>query len=402
MRYYTDWIVDGLDEIVGTPTENLIIETTLDTTLQRTAEEALGRVIENHGEEKKLSQGAVVVMRPEGAIIAMVGGYDYAQSQFNRATQAKRQPGSSFKPIVYLTALENGWDRNTLMMDEPITTGRYRPQNFGGKYYGEVSLEEALTLSLNTISYQLIKDVGPPAVIDTAKRLGVYSPLANDLSLGLGSSSVSVLEMVTAYSTLANGGLAAYPYAITKITNENGDLYYQRPPNRTTRRVATSYAVSNLASMMQSVIQYGTGQGAMLPYPASGKTGTSQESRDAWFIGFTDELVAGVWLGNDDNSPMKAVTGGSYPASIWKEVMARGRGRYKPVSDSDLYNTDTGFQNLMGRLIPGMSSQQPAEETIRWEREQRYEQEEEYGYGSRNYVRPDDYGQQAREPRYND
>ena len=371
-RYYTDWVVEGLEDLIGTPTENLIIETTLSPKIQEAAEMALARVITESGEAKKFSQGAVMVMRPEGSVLAIVGGANYAESQFNRATQARRQPGSSFKPIVYLSAIEHGWRPDDLVVDEPITKGRYRPQNFGGKYYGELTLENALALSLNTVAYQLIKDVGPPAVIDTARRMGIYAPLTNDLSLGLGSSSLSLLELTTAYAVLANGGLAVYPYAITKIVDEGGELYYQRPAHRGTRRVVDEAAARTMAYMMQGVLQYGTGQGAALPYAASGKTGTSQDSRDAWFMGFTSELVTGVWVGNDDNSPMKAVTGGSFPASVWREVMSKSRGMYKPFSPGDF--SSSSFSDLLGRLLPSVGNDEgQSESLLRYERQMEYE-----------------------------
>lgn len=370
VRYYTDWVVDGLEDLIGTPEEDIIVYTTLVPDVQERAEESLTAVIRENGEEKKITQGAALVMRPDGAVLAMVGGRDYGISQFNRAVQARRQPGSSFKPIVYLTALEHGWRPDDMLLDEPITEGKYRPENFGGKYYGEVTLTEALTLSLNTISYQLIKAVGPDAVIETARRLGIYSPLDRDLSLGLGSSGISMLEMGTAYSTLANGGMAVYPYAITKITSKDGELYYQRPAAKSTRRVINPYQVDALTGMMRSVIENGTGQGANPGFPAAGKTGTSQDSRDAWFAGFTNEIVSIVWLGNDDNSPMKAVTGGSFPAQIWRQIMTGTRGRYAPINPSDFADS-ARFNAFLNRLLSGPSAQQQ-QEVIYWNQERRY------------------------------
>ena len=216
-------------------------------------------------------------------------------------------------------------------MDEKIVKGRYRPKNFAHKYYGEVTLTEALTLSLNTVAYQLIKDVGPAAVIDTARRLGVTSELNEDLSLGLGTNQISPLVLTGVYASIANGGVMVKPFGITKITSKDGTVYYERKNNPKGKRAVSPFAVSMLHGMMQSVVQYGTGQGANFGNPkAAGKTGTSQDSRDAWFMGFTDRLVTGVWLGNDDNSPMKRVTGGSHPARIWAKVMSKSNGRYAP------------------------------------------------------------------------
>ncbi|MCB1581323.1 MAG: PBP1A family penicillin-binding protein [Rhodospirillales bacterium] len=350
-RYYTDWIVDSLDELIGTPSEDLIIETTLNPEIQKYVQDAVSTTIEKNGSERSISQGAMIVMRPNGAVVALIGGRNYSSSQFNRATQAKRPPGSSFKPLVYLTALEQGWDPQSLIMDKPITSGRYRPKNFGNKYYGEVTLEEALTYSLNTVSYQLMKETGPEAVIYTAQRMGITSELEPDLSLALGSSGITLLEMATAYSTIANGGYAVEPFGITKIiSKDTGELYYQRPPHRTMKRVFAAHNIQNLTSMMNSVMEYGTGRAAQIGLPAAGKTGTSNDSRDALFMGFTRELVGVVWLGNDDNSPMKHVTGGSFPAQIWASVMRRAAGQYPQMNQSD-FAPASGFEELLGSLF---------------------------------------------------
>ncbi len=350
-RYYTDWIVDSLDDLIGTPEEDLIIKTTLDSRIQKHVQDEIASAVEQYGADRHFSQGSMIVMRPSGEVLALIGGRNYSASQFNRATQALRPPGSAFKPFVYLTALEHGWDPQHLIMDEPITTGRYRPKNFGHKYYGEVTLEEALTLSLNTISYQLIKEVGPDAVIHTARRAGITSELAPDLSLGLGSSGITLLEMATAYSTLANGGYTVEPYGILEIrSKETDELYYKRPRRQTHKKVFASHDIQNLSSMMNSVIQYGTGQGANFGRPAAGKTGTSQDSRDALFMGYTHELVGVVWLGNDDNSSMKNVTGGSFPAQIWRDVMRKSSGLYPPANNYS-FEQASGFEELLGSIF---------------------------------------------------
>ena len=352
-RFYSDWIVDSLDDLIGTPSEDLIVETTLNPRIQQYAQDAVTSTVEEYGEERHFSQGAMIVMRPNGSVVAMIGGANYSQSQFNRATQALRPPGSSFKPIVYLTALEHGWDPQDLIIDEPITKGRYRPKNFGHKYYGEVTLEEALTLSLNTVSFQLMKAVGPEAVINMAQRMGITSELEPNLSLALGSSGVTLLEMANAYATIANDGLSVAPYGITKIiSKDTGEVYYQRRNAQSYRKVIASHNIQNITSMMSSVIQYGTGQGANIGVPAAGKTGTSQDSRDALFMGFTRELVGVAWIGNDDNSPMKGVTGGSYPARMWASVMRRSSGTYPPVNRRD-FGPATGFEEMISSLFSG-------------------------------------------------
>ena len=371
-RYYTDWIVDNLQDIIGAPQEDIVVQTTMDPAIQHVAQDALVNTIAANGKDRLISQGAVVVMRPDGAVLAMVGGDNYTVSQFNRASQARRQPGSSFKPIVYLTALENGWNPQDVILDAPIEDGKYRPKNFGGDYYGEVTLETALMLSLNTVTFRLIKAIGPQKVVDMAHRLGINEDLQPDLSLGLGTASLSPLEMVTAYAVLANGGTAIRNYAITKITNTKGDLYYSRQPPEDSMRVVAPTYLNELTMMMQNVIEYGTGQRAKLPFPAYGKTGTSQDSRDAWFIGFTPELVTGVWMGNDDYSPMKKVTGGSFPADVWKAVMAFAHGRYAAARsvDSDSANLappttpapadqPSGFQNLINNIVGRQSDAAP-------------------------------------------
>lgn len=353
IRYFADWVVDGLEDLIGTPDMDLVVKTTLDSGIQSRAESTLIGTLLKNSTEKHVTQGAVLVMRPDGAVLAMVGGKDYSASQFNRATQAARAPGSSFKPVVYLTALQNGWQPDSIILDAPIESGDYRPKNFGHKYYGEVTLTDALTFSLNTPAVRLMKDVKPSAVIRTAQKLGIISKLEPDLSLALGSSGISLLEMSTSYAVLANGGRRIYPYAITEIKNREGRVLYTRKKARQYQQVADPQAVSALTGMMQNVIAQGTGRGAKLPFPAAGKTGTSQESRDAWFMGFTDSIVTGVWLGNDDNSPMKGVTGANLPVQIWRNVMSYANNRYDAVRLPTAAGQENRFQNLLGRLMPG-------------------------------------------------
>ena len=382
-RYYSDWIVDQANKLLGPTGDDLIIETTMDVDIQNTAEETLKSTLLNDGESKNITQGAIVTMRPNGAVLALVGGRDYGLSQFNRATQAARQPGSSFKPFTYLAAMENGWHPDDLIIDEPITRGKYRPKNFGHKYYGEVTIEEALTLSLNTVAYQLIKNVGPPAVIDVARRLGIESELNPDLSLALGTNQISPLELTGAYASIANGGVMVKPYGITKITSaKDGTVYYERKEEPKGKRAVKPRAISMLITMMQNVIQHGTGQGANFGSPkAAGKTGTSQESRDAWFMGFTDRLVTGVWLGNDDNTPMKGVTGGSQPARIWRTVMAEHNAQYAPFRyDIPFFErfenlisewSTFGFGRNRGRQANDNTGYISNDEHIKWERRAR-------------------------------
>lgn len=364
-RYFTDWVVDGLDELIGTPEMDLIVHTTLNPAIQKNVENALMNTLNEVGEEKKISQGAAVVMGHDGAVLGMMGGRNYGESQFNRATQARRQPGSSFKPFVYLAAIEKGWRPYDTIMDEPITSGRYRPKNFAGQYYGEVDIQTALTFSLNTVAYQLIKDIGPDAVVDVARRLGIISPLQADLSLALGTYGVSPLELTSAYAVIANGGYAVFPYAITKIEDEDGNTHYTRPRTTKTRLVASPSAIYDLQSMMRSVVENGTGRGAAQGFPVAGKTGTSQEYRDAWFAGYSDRLVTVVWVGNDDNESTKRVTGGSVPAQIWSKIMRNSQHAFRPTSRFTLASGD-GFSGLLGRLLGNSDEQEINDDNNRY------------------------------------
>lgn len=371
VRYYTDWITGDLDKLIGKPGEDIIIETTLVPAIQKAAEESLNRILEAEGKDKNVTQGAVIVMARDGAVLAMVGGRNYGTSQFNRATQAFRQPGSSFKPIVYLTALEHGYTPNTIVVDGPVTSGKYRPTNYNGQYYGDVPLNVALAYSLNTISYQLARDIGIGYVIGTAKRLGIDAPLSRDLSLSLGSSGVPMIQMTTAYANIANDGYAIKPYAIRKISDKNGILIYQRPqrPLQSGRSMFEPRVMQDLKGMMRGVVEFGTGQGARIGTPVAGKTGTSQDFRDAWFSGFSDDYIATVWVGNDDNSSMKRVTGGSLPIRIWRDTMSAaeksGKGRAFAVSSTFPSGSasapyDSGAQDdfggLLDRLLSGQGS----------------------------------------------
>jgi len=289
-----------------------------------------------------------------------VGGRDYRTSQFNRAVDALRPPGSSFKPIVYLTALEQGMKPSDMVVDEPVKYGRYKPTNFKNEYFGEVPLEFALARSLNTISVQLAYNAGVGNVIDTAQRLGIKADLERDLSIALGSSGVPPIEMATAYASIARGGYMVVPYGIIRIKDTDGRLVYERAPFASERRVASEQAIANLIYMMEGVVQVGTGQGAAIPgYRIAGKTGTSQDFRDAWFIGFSGNLICAVWVGNDDNSSMKAVTGGSLPAAIWRETMtaalhvAEKRNKLKPMysASPSIFTGGNNLDGLINRLL---------------------------------------------------
>lgn len=359
-RYFTDWVVDGLDDLVGRPNIDMVVETTLISPLQNHAQNTLKQTIDNADEMSFVSQGAILSMAQDGAILTMVGGYDYRKSQFNRTTQAIRSPGSSFKPFVFLTAIEQGWDPDDTILDEKITEGSYRPKNFAGKYHGKIELTEALSKSMNTASVRLTQEVGIGNVLKTAKKIGIISPLERDLSLSLGSSGVSVLEMGTAYTTLSNGGYRIFPYAITRITENNGRLLYARKKPKSYPHTIRTKDVSKLTYMLQDVIQSGTGKRARLPFPAAGKTGTSQNNRDAWFAGYTDKMATIVWLGNDDNSPMRSITGGNLPAMIWRDVMMFGNNKVSAASfEKSDTDQDNRFSTVLKRLFSSENKNTP-------------------------------------------
>ena len=351
VRYFTDYIVNQLDDLVGPFESDITVETTLNQATQQEMEEAITKAILEYGPRNEVEQAAGIFMRLDGAVVAMMGGKNYQKSEFNRTTEAFRQPGSSFKPIVYLTALENGFTMNTLVEDEPLTTGRYRPRNFGGKYMGEVTLMTALTNSLNTVAVQLMRAVGVSNVIDMARRLGITADLEPNLSTALGSSGVPMIQMVTAYTTLGRGGSVIDPYSIARILDKEGNVLYERTPPQTVRHVVAMKDVAQINAMMRSVVLNGTGRGAILPYPSAGKTGTSQDYRDAWFIGFTNKYAGAIWFGNDDNSPTKRLTGGSAPARVWREVMSRAQTQGGKAYSSFIPVDGGAFDNLLNSIL---------------------------------------------------
>lgn len=321
-RYFSDYVTGQLSGLIGTPDTDLILETTLVPPIQREAQIILDRTLTEYG-DRDVTQGAILVMDKSGAILAMVGGTSKIRSHFNRATQARRSPGSAFKPLIFLTALENGWLPADKILDAPIDDDEYSPRNFGDKYGGDMSLQDALAESKNTATVRLMKEVGVKNVIKTARKVGIDADLPRDLSLALGSAGIPMIEMVQAYATIANDGRFVTPYAVELIETGDGDLLYQNTLHSRGKQVIERPIASSMSSMLRNVIEYhdGTGKAARLNRPASGKTGTSQHSRDAWFIGYSDNIIAGVWLGNDDNSPMDRITGGSAPAIIWRDVM---------------------------------------------------------------------------------
>lgn len=319
-RYFTDWALERVTGFVGRARSDLIVRTTMDARLQRLAEQRLRASLAKHGKKRRINQAALVSMSPDGAVRALVGGRDYGASQFNRAFQALRQPGSAFKLFVYLAAMENGLTPDNRFVDGPLRIGKWRPRNYGGTFRGAVTLREAMARSVNTVAVQVSERTGRDKVIDAARRLGITSPLKSHPSLALGASEVSLVELTSAYGVIANGGVAVWPHGISEIRERSGKVLYRRTDGAAAQ-VVDADAVARMNDLLRAVVDWGTGKAANPARPAAGKTGTSQDFRDAWFVGYTGELVTGVWMGNDDSSPMKRVTGGSLPARLWRDFM---------------------------------------------------------------------------------
>jgi penicillin-binding protein 1A len=319
--YVADWVMDVLDDLVGRVEQDIVVETSIDSRLQELAEHALVDELTKYGGKAGVGQGALVAMSPDGAVRALVGGRNYTESQFNRAVAAKRQPGSAFKPFVYLTAIERGLTPDTVREDKPIALKGWQPENYTHQYFGPVTLKQALAMSLNTVSVRLTVEFGPTAVARTAYRLGIASKLEANPSIALGTSEVSLMELTSAYASFANGGFSTAPHVVERVRSSAGRLLYERSPVLLGRIIEPRY-VAMMNDMMQETLLTGTARKAEVPgWPAAGKTGTSQDFRDAWFVGYTGHLVAGVWLGNDDNSPTRKTTGGGLPAEIWSRFM---------------------------------------------------------------------------------
>ena len=322
-RYFADWVADQVPDFVGYDPIDRTVLSTLDPVLQRRVEAIVARHLAEDGTAAGAGQAAVVLMRPDGAVVAMVGGRSYAGSQYNRATQAQRQPGSAFKPIAYLAALEAGLTPSSVVRDEPIRVGDWRPNNFNGRYFGPVTATEALARSANAAAVRVLDYAGVDRTLALARRLGLNGRLPRDLSLALGTGEVTLLELTAAYAAIVNRGRAVWPYGVEAIIARDGEVLYRRQGSGAGTATSAEHAAA-LTAMMTAVMdpsQGGTGRAAGLDRPAAGKSGTSQAHRDAWFVGFTADYVAGVWVGNDDGTPMNGVTGGGLPARIWRDVM---------------------------------------------------------------------------------
>lgn len=338
-RYFTDWVVDLIPNFVGRVDGDLEILTTFDPSMQAKAQAALDKVMSAESEKMKASQAALVSMQPDGAVRALIGGVNYGKSQFNRVTQAKRQPGSAFKLLVYLAALEQGYTPDTMVSDRPVTIGKWSPKNYTEDYLGEIPLREAFYKSINTVAAIITHKIGPQRVVQMARRLGITSKLLATPSISLGTNEVTILEMTKAYAHVASGGRKVAPYAIKEIRKKDGKLLY-RHSSGSRPQVLPSYVVRQMNNLLTSVVQQGTARKAQIGRPTAGKTGTTQDYRDAWFLGFTPQMVTGVWVGNDNFSPTKKVTGGSLPTQIWADYMKAAMADLPPLPISQRVTYD--------------------------------------------------------------
>ncbi|MBL4617077.1 MAG: PBP1A family penicillin-binding protein [Robiginitomaculum sp.] len=319
--YIFDFAVERSIKLTGGRIPDLVIKTTINPTLQAAAENSIETKINQVGANYNLSQGALITIDPTGAVRALVGGASYQQSQFNRAISAKRQPGSAFKTFVYAAALEAGFVPSSIRRDEPIEIAGWSPGNYEENYRGRVTIREAFRRSINTVSAQITNDIGADKVANLAKRFGISTPLQPLPSIALGAQEVTLWDLTQAIAVFRNDGSLQENYLIEEISTSSGKVLFTRPQTNPQQVFKYEYAQS-MTSMMQEVVLYGTGRKAQLNgRQVAGKTGTSQQWRDAWFIGFTAQLTTGVWLGNDDNTSMKKVTGGGFPADIWKGFM---------------------------------------------------------------------------------
>jgi len=321
-QYFIDWLDKQIRELVGEPTEDMIVETTLDLTLQTQAERVVRRILDRD-RSRGVQQAALVALDGEGRVRAMIGGASYADSQFNRATDARRQAGSAFKPFVYLTALETGYTPETMVNDAPIRIGNWSPSNYSDSFAGEMTMAQAVAQSTNTIAAGMADQIGRDNVARTARRLGITSRIGLEPAMALGAVEVSPLEMAQAYDAFANGGKRVTAFGISRIRSPEGRVIYQRA----SREAGPVQAISNpylyyQNQMLRGVMTSGTGRAAAIAgRDIAGKTGTTSDYKDAWFVGYTGGFVTAVWVGKDDNTAMRGVTGGSSPAAIWRGFM---------------------------------------------------------------------------------
>jgi len=363
LEYAIDHVLDALPPLASVGKRLIVVDTTIDPDVQIRAQSTITATIANDGAAAKVGQAAVVVLDTGGGIRALVGGRSFAESQFNRAVKARRQPGSAFKPFVYLAAAESGYWPDSPVIDAPIEIGQWSPRNEDGRFRGPITLTQALAHSVNTVAVRLQQEIGGEKVASVARRLGVRSELRPDASLALGTSEVRLLELCGAFGTLAAGGLAVEPYIVRRIRTTEGEVLYERSEPRPRMLVAPD-TIGAINTMLNATIVSGTGRRAAFPrHQVAGKTGTTQDFRDAWFVGYTAHLVAGVWFGNDDGSPMNRVAGGGLPAIVWRDVMEPAHATLLPKSlpaiDGFLDPTRAPTPVERRPVVPGSKSRHP-------------------------------------------
>lgn len=371
-QYFIDWLDKQIRELVGEPTEDMIVETTLDLTLQTQAERSVRRILDRD-RSKGVQQAALVALDGEGRVRAMIGGASYADSQFNRAVDARRQAGSAFKPFVYLTGLETGYTPESRVNDAPIRIGNWSPRNYSGSFAGEMSLSNAVAQSTNTVAAAMADQVGRDNVARTARRLGITSRIGLEPAMALGAVEVSPLEMAQAFDAFANGGKRVTAYGISRIRSPQGRVIYQRA----SRASGPIQAISNpylyyMNQMLRGVMTSGTGRSAAIAgRDMAGKTGTTSDYKDAWFVGYTGGFVTAVWVGKDDNTAMRGVTGGSSPAAIWRGFMEAALPRLNapaipngPAMPEGWQPPASPVENLLGEIGDLFGDSPPANEAI--------------------------------------
>lgn len=319
-QYFIDWLDKSIRSLVGEPTEDMVVETTLDLTLQTAAERSVRRILDRDA-GKGVQQAALVALDGDGRVRAMIGGSSYADSQFNRAVDARRQAGSAFKPFVYLAAVEAGYTPQTPVVDQPITIGNWSPRNYSGTFSGNMTLAQAVAQSTNTVAAYVADQVGRDSVARAARRLGIESRIGLEPAMALGAVEVSPIEMATAYDAFANGGRRVDAYGISRIRTPQGRVIYQRQSGQSGQAI-NNPSLYYMNQMLRGVVTSGSGRSAAISgRDLAGKTGTTSDYKDAWFVGYTGGFVTAVWVGKDDNTAMRGVTGGSSPAAIWKGFM---------------------------------------------------------------------------------
>lgn len=360
--YFIDYVLREL-ETLGYDEKDITsggykILTTIDMKAQKAANDAVNEKLKEWKMTTDNQQAALFSFSPiTGGIIAYVGGKNYSKSQYDRITQAIRPPGSSFKPIVYAVAVENGMRPNTMIDDSPITVGKWSPGNYGGKYRGPIPLYKALALSSNVAAVRLIKEFGIRAVIQMARNLGITTPLHYDMTISLGSNGLKLYDLTVAYGVFANGGFRVQPYAVERIETARGYVVYEAPKVKATK-VLDQETAATITVMLKRVITQGTGKRADIGRPMAGKTGTTNDYKDAWFMGYTPDLVTGVWVGNDNNKKMGVLTGGTLPAMIWKSMMQVACEKY-PNSDFDFLSDELESQSGVNETETETPTEEP-------------------------------------------